>query len=58
MGIILDSFISEATNKNRTDTTPVAVHAKKDYVPTITGFVAISKQDVEAKRRSAYAYAF
>lgn len=57
MGFLVNALALDAEAKAPA-TTPVAVHAKKDYNPAKGGFVALSKQDVESKRRSAYAYAF
>jgi hypothetical protein len=57
MGALINAFTS--VSEVKTPAAPrVAVHAKKDYIPARSGFVALSKQDVESKRRSAYAYAF
>ena len=58
MGAFINALAAEAPSVKLSAATSVAVHAKKDYVPTRSGFVALSKNEVESKRRSAYAYAF
>ena len=57
MGMLINALAPDCSVKNAV-APAAAVHAKKDYNPAKSGFVAISKSDVEDRRRKAYAYAF